>query len=495
MALRNIHNNIKIALANNDSLLHYHLVKFEKPSQLDIEAERATDYVYVTDAPYVVSYDGQDYIPGGLLKVGKVPESTEAKATNMNLTLSATKLGKKAIAVGVTLQSSVASGASGTIHTNVNLFNSGFYPGDIVTFTRRSGGSAFKARIDRLGDSSLSGNDGAVHFTNLETSTIGTISAATLYDVEFDAPQVDALVAGGASTNASGNTTFSAVSFDNYINRSVSVYRVFANPGTGARIGDPILLFKGIIAKGTLNDKAQGSSTVTWSLTSHWGDFVRVNGRITSDEFHRGLDSSGISSPDAAIRPEYIDDLGFMHADSSLNVIASYTDIATRGKSVKRGGLAGLLGGKKYKEEKYEVTREMNLSLNLDAKYIPLVYGVQKVDTIPVFADVVVTQDTNSQDNIATGETNLFQAQVLCEGPIGGVLDIYMDDKGLVCRDAADAGARTGSDNDVPCLGRMENGTVLNGQGLFSTNLMSSNSWGSTEDLSNEDYWRDPNTT
>ena len=75
MALRNIHNNIKNALANNDSLLHYHLVKFEKPSQLDIEAERATDYVYITDAPYVVSYDGQEYIPGGLLKVGKLSTS------------------------------------------------------------------------------------------------------------------------------------------------------------------------------------------------------------------------------------------------------------------------------------------------------------------------------------------------------------------------------------------------------------------------------------
>ena len=75
MALRNIDNAIKTALANNDSLLVYHLVKFEKPSQLDIEAQKATDYVYITDAPYVVTYDGQDYIPGSLLQVGKVPES------------------------------------------------------------------------------------------------------------------------------------------------------------------------------------------------------------------------------------------------------------------------------------------------------------------------------------------------------------------------------------------------------------------------------------
>ena len=34
MALRNIDNAIKTALVNNDPLLVYHLVKFEKPSQL-----------------------------------------------------------------------------------------------------------------------------------------------------------------------------------------------------------------------------------------------------------------------------------------------------------------------------------------------------------------------------------------------------------------------------------------------------------------------------
>ena len=55
MALRNISDSIKTAFANNDPLLHYHLVKFEKPSQLQIEAEKASDYVYITDAPYVVS--------------------------------------------------------------------------------------------------------------------------------------------------------------------------------------------------------------------------------------------------------------------------------------------------------------------------------------------------------------------------------------------------------------------------------------------------------
>ncbi len=484
MALRNIDNAIKTALANRDPLLVYHLVKFEKPSQLALEAEKAIDYVYLTDAPYAVTYEGQEYHPGGLLKVGKVPESTEAKATNLSLTLSTTKLGKQSGVITVST-SGIAASADGELTVNLDLFKSGFYPGDVVRFDPTNSGTAFTVRINRLH------SDGTkIAVTNLGTNAISSISNVT-YRANFDSSEVDALTSGGAVT-VGGNTTFSSTSFDNYINRSVSIFRVFSNPATGAQIGTPVLLFKGIIAKGTLNEKVQGPATMTWSLTSHWGDFVRINGRITSDEFHRGLDSSGNSSEDAAIRPEYVDDLGFAHADSSLNVLASYTDIATRGKNVRRGGLAGLLGGKKYKEEKYEVTRELDLSINLDAKYIPLVYGVQRVDPIPVFADVIITQDANSEDNVASGQTDLFQAQVLCEGPIGGVYDIYMEDKGLVCKDDQDGTARTGSSSDIPCLGRMDRGTVLSGQQLYS-GLLQNNEYGTTEQVDDADFWRGSN--
>ena len=123
MALRNIDNAIKTALANNDSLLVYHLVKFEKPSQLALEAERAIDYVYLTDAPYAVTYEGQEYHPGELLKVGKVPESTEAKATNLSLTLSTAKLGKQSGVLSVTT-SGIAASADGELTVNLDLFKS-----------------------------------------------------------------------------------------------------------------------------------------------------------------------------------------------------------------------------------------------------------------------------------------------------------------------------------------------------------------------------------
>ena len=122
MSLRNLPTAIKTALNNNDPLLVYHLVKFEKPSQLDHESVSATDYVYLTDAPYPVTYDSQTYHPGGLIKVGKVPESTEAKATNLNLTLSATKLGKQTGIFTATNASSIASDADGDITVNLDFF-------------------------------------------------------------------------------------------------------------------------------------------------------------------------------------------------------------------------------------------------------------------------------------------------------------------------------------------------------------------------------------
>ena len=487
MALRNISNTIKTALSNNDPLQVYHLVKFEKPSQLDHEAESASDYVYLTDAPYPVTYDSQTYHPGGLLKVGKVPESTEAKATNLTLILSATKLGKQSGVMSVSC-SSIAKDAEGVLTVDLDLFKSGFYPGDIVTFSPSVGNASFKARIDSLYD-----NGTKIKITNVGTTTIAAKTNVN-HRVKFDSSEVDALVAGGID-NSGATTTFSPISFDNYINRSVTIYRVFSNPSDGVQIGNPVILFKGIIAKGTLNEKPQGGSTISWSLTSHWGDFVRVAGRITSDEFHRGLDSSGISNEDSAIRPEYVQDYGFQHADSSLNVIASYTDIGTKYKMVKRGGLAGLLGGKKVKEEKFELTKELDLSLNLDARHIPLVYGVQKVDPIPVFADVQVIPDSNSNDNVASGSTNLFQAQVLCEGPIGGIYDIYMEDKGLICRDEADSDVRTGSDNDIPCIGRMDRGNVLGGSSLYSSSLLTNSQYGSQDPMSAGDFWQDPNVT
>ena len=97
MALRDLHADIKSALIENTPLNVFHLVKFEKPSNLAVESAKAEDYVYLTDAFHDVEYEDNTYTAGGLLKIGKIQETTEAKASNINIDVSAAKLGTSSI--------------------------------------------------------------------------------------------------------------------------------------------------------------------------------------------------------------------------------------------------------------------------------------------------------------------------------------------------------------------------------------------------------------
>lgn len=459
MALRDLHADIKSALIENTPLNVFHLVKFEKPSNLAVESAKAEDYVYLTDAFHDVEYEDNTYTAGGLLKIGKIQETTEAKASNINIDVSAAKLGTSSIVYIFNTE----FGTTPTLTVDLDLFKSGFYPGDTVTFTDRNSPKYFLARIEKL-----HGNGTKADITILEVYENGvqvypllTLLPSGSYNVEYASPEVQSLV----------STSLDTLNYSNYVNRTVEIFRVYSSPSTGLWIGEPVVLFKGVISKGSLKEKPDGASIVSWNLTSHWGDFVRVQGRLTSDDFHRALDPSGRPDKDAVLKDVYINDKGFEHADTALNVTATYTDIATRLKFVKRGGLLGgfstSLLGKKPKEEKYEVERELDLSINLSGKFIPVVYGVQKIDAIPVFADVVIEQDTDSSDLISAGSTDLYMANVLCEGPIGGIYDIFVENKGLICKDDADASVREGNYDGIPCLGRMAKGTVLGGSYLY----------------------------
>ena len=494
MALRNIHDDIITALQNRVPLLTYHLIKFEKPSSLQ-KATRRTDFSYLTDAPYDVDYDEDGdnstngYKAGGVVKIGKVQEAIEAKATKMSLTLSATKLGATCIAQATMLNTpttpvaatSSGEGIAGILNLDFDIFSAGFYVGDTISLTRTDEGTfpkntnfnlvnpaaptALTLKIDKIrGDgktievTSLE-KEGIVAFTNVECN------------IDYVNPEVTTLTA----------KNIGSLSYESYVNRSVEIYRVFAHPDTGIIIGSPFLYFKGVIAQGTLNEKISGEPTITWSLTSHWGDFIRIQGRLTSDEFHRGLDSAGYILENTALKPQYASDFGFEHADKSLNVLAKYTGTDSRLKSRRRGGLAGMMGGRKYSTEYFEVEKQLDLRLNLESRHIPVVYGVQKIDSFPAFADVIITPDitpgqTGSNSSQFTGGfTTMYSANVLCEGPISALFDVFVDDESLVCKDESDKSVRemgtlptgttdtTDTVKGVACFGSMEKGDVAGG--------------------------------
>ena len=100
MAERSLPSGLKTSLLAEDVHTYLHLVKFEKPrsaAESQFIAKKATDYAYISDAPYNVTFnDGskdskenangdQVYVANKLLKVGNVSESITAKAANINI--------------------------------------------------------------------------------------------------------------------------------------------------------------------------------------------------------------------------------------------------------------------------------------------------------------------------------------------------------------------------------------------------------------------------
>ena len=259
------------------------------------------------------------------------------------------------------------------------------------------------------------------------------------------------------------------LSFTNpsFVNREVFVYKYFIDPDTGLSIGTPVLTFKGIIASTNIQE-APGSSKVQWNLTSHWGDFAQVNGRITSDEIHRALDGNGRAQPQLAAKPEYATDLGFIHSETSLNTIATYETQETRfrNKKKRRGGIAGAFGGTKTYIEEYQVDiqHEVDLSMYLQGKHLPVIYGVQRVPGVPVFADTL-----NSDAK------TIYIANAIAEGEIQGIYNMYIDGNSLLCVDKSDSDVRSEAQSDesqaLLCYGRMDRGQTLGGANVSSSTI------------------------
>ena len=123
-----------------------------------------------------------------------------------------------------------------------------------------------------------------------------------------------------------------------FVNRKVTVYKVFYYPeDTSTQIGDALVLFDGIISTADYNETPT-KAEMQWGLKSNWGDFQQVRGRVTSDDFHRALNENGQADLEAAIRPEYASDLGFVHADKAIDLVGKY-NVQVEKTGIKKKGL------------------------------------------------------------------------------------------------------------------------------------------------------------
>ncbi|AFQ22290.1 putative tail protein pb3 [Pectobacterium phage My1] len=205
---------------------------------------------------------------------------------------------------------------------------------------------------------------------------------------------------------------------------------------------EPFLYFSGKVTSASIKDDTAttgaGTTTITWSCSNQFYDFDRVNGRFTDDSSHRALEVvNGVLVPsDAVKRNEYKNDLGFYHANKSVNILAKYQvqELRYRLKSKKK--LFGLSSSFSMEEYYETVTKTVDIDFNLAAKFLPVVYGVQNIPGIPVFADTEL-----NNPNI------VYVVYAFCEGEIEGFLDIQVGDAPIICYDDADSKERT-------CFGR-----------------------------------------
>ena len=477
MAIRNLGTTLETSLLNNDVFNYAHLVKFEKPTTEMVRgktSQKADTYSYITEGSFDIVWDDgsvdgegnlngpQTYIANKLGKIGSVTESTEARASSVSITLDTASLGSSTTINSLKFQSTTLTGPYGT-----NFVEDGFREGDKVLITSSNSSAP---NINKYLTITTFKEDGkAFNFTTSDTLSTSANFLVHPYVVTLASEELNALLLNKTSTT-----------YTTYLNREVFIHKAHMDIDTNQIIGataqlagGAYLVFKGIITNGAIKEKPDKSSSITWTLSSHWGDFARVSGRLTVDESHRALDGTGQPDLDAVVRPEYAGDLGFAHANQSLNVMALYNDIEISYKQVDING--GWFGGKRLREVETEVERRTDLAFNLSPKYLPVVYGVQKIDAIPVFVD---TSNTNAAE--------IFVAYAMCEGPIGGLLDLYIDNNSSICIDKADSDLRSsaGDTVDLVCKGRADRGNALTGYNANSGNAANIAS-------GMDDFWRE----
>lgn len=419
-------------LASQEHINISHLVRVELPGTT--ESNKA--YSYISDALYPIEYEGQIYRPKYVTSVGDITEVTDAKKTSTSLVLNAAAI----YANESEIKNVVFSHTSFT-YDGFDLEEelARFLPGDRVVFSSgpNSGLSILISNIK-----SPATNRIEVSFKVQGSFGVAqTTQASATYSIPRQ--ELTAFVDSNSTT-----------SFNKYINRKVTIYRQYADRNNVAL--STFVLFEGVIVKGAFQE-SETKSTMTWTLDSNWANFSSVVGRKSTDSHHRDALAGYLLKTGKILKSkEYVQDLGFMHAEAAINVLAQFLTPTEKLRSKKKKKWKGSKTSY-WLETVWEPT-ETKVNFNLESQYIPIIYGVNRVKPSIAFADLLTAPSDFSV---------LATVQVLCEGPIAGILDIYSEDKSHICLDAVDSVVRGfGSPSVSPadaytCYNRADAGDTL----------------------------------
>lgn len=443
---------LKTMLVNNEPFQYAHLIKFERPSRPDslsgLVSTAKQRYTYLTDASVNVQFDDgstdlagvangtQTYLANKVLSVGAIQEQIRATTSNTTLVLDGNGLGADITGTGTI--TSIGGGVWDITFaapiTLDDLLMDGFREGDKITVTDSSN-NAVPVNITAF----RSGN--ALRVSKIDTDLVAVSNASIR--LKLASEEIISVLLNKNATD-----------YSSFINREVFIYKAYFQ--NGVMVGTPNCIFKGIIT-GVGFEDSETDIKVSWTLASHWADFSQVKGRVTSDSAHRALDANGVPQVGSALKPIYAYDKGFIHAETSVNMLTKYVVQVEKQDVSSKKGFLGIGASVKVKKYYTPEDRFTNLDFQIQAKAIPVIYGVRKVDAIPIFADTL-------KDNSA----EVYLAAVLGEGEIGGIYDVYINGNSLICNDKADFDARSTQTADktveLVCRGRSDRGDVLGGE-------------------------------
>lgn len=384
-----------------------HLIRVELPSTTKYDKE----YSYLSDALYPIEYEGNIYRPKYVKSVGDITEVTDAKKSTTSLVLDATAIHTEDSAIENVVFTSTTFTYEG-LDLEKELLR--FIPGDRVSFS-----SGPNAGLSILVTKMRSPLANRIEVSFKVQGSFG-VTQTTQSSISYSIPrqELKAFVDSNSIT-----------SFNKYINKKVTVYRQYADRNNA--VLSTFVLFEGVIAKGTFQE-TETQTTMAWTLDSNWANFSSIVGRKSTDSHHREALAGYLLRTDRILKSkEYVKDLGFMHAEAAINVLAQFLTPVEKLVSKKKKKWTG--SKTTYRLNTVWEDSSVKVNFNLSAEYIPIIYGVNRVKPNVVFADLL----TAPQDFSV-----LATAQVLCEGPIAGILDIYSEDNSHICLDIVDSEAR-----------------------------------------------------
>ena len=236
---------------------------------------------------------------------------------------------------------------------------------------------------------------------------------------------------------------------ESYVGKDIEVLRAYIGPAGeivpfDSNTNGPMKYFIGDISDINITEGiVAGTSTVKWQCAGKFADFLRVSGRITDDTSHRGLvvnQSTKIpEGSDGAKKPSHQTDRGFQHANQSIHIVSKYLTTETKYKMKKRH----FWQSDKLVAYEEEVEKEVELGVDLSAKFLPKIYGVRKVPGIPVFID-----------SLKSEPSHVYIVYAFAEGEVDSFLNFYVDGEPVICSSQEDKINRV-------CLGNQATGDTL----------------------------------